>query len=68
LSGLATVEISLGSDDVDLDELVGKKEDMPTGSSGRLHTGSTGRTKTGEDEDDEEDFFDVLEDGTIVEK
>jgi len=60
---LLVVEIDRGSGDVDFEDLVGKKEDMPAGSGGKLHTGSTGKTKT-----EDVDFFDVLEDGTIMEK
>jgi len=62
---LATVEINEERNEADFEELVGKKEAMPSGSSGKLPTGSTGKTKVEEDEDAD---FDILEDGTIVEK
>jgi hypothetical protein len=63
---LVTIEISNGSGDADFEELVGKKEDMPVGTSGKLVAGNTAKTKPKEDNAD--DFFDILEDGTIVEK
>lgn len=60
---LATVEIDQGSDEADFAELLGRKELMPEGSSGRLRAEGTKHTEV---EDD--DFFDVMQDGTIVEK
>ena len=60
---LATVEIDQGSGDADFAELLGTKEVMPEGSSGRLRAESTKRTQVEAD-----DFFDVLPDGTVVEK
>ena len=63
---LATAEINYGTDNADFDELVGKKEEIPAGTSGKLHTGSTARTKIVVENDD--DFFDVLPNGEIVER
>jgi len=63
---LRTVEIDQGSIDADFEGLVGKKEDMPVGTSGKLATGSTAKTKP--EEDDIENLFDILEDGTIMER
>jgi len=55
---LTTVEIHQGSDDADFDALIGTKEDVPSGS---LQT--KGKIKL-----QDEDYFDVLPDGEIVER
>lgn len=65
LERLLTVEISAGVEDVDLDKLIGAKEDMPAGTSGKLRTGGTAKTPVQEEDDD---FFEVLPNGEIVER
>jgi len=55
---LATVEINQGSNDADFDALMGAKEEVPSGS-----LQMKGSTKL-----QDEDYFDVLPDGEIVER
>jgi hypothetical protein len=55
-------ELYEGSDDDALDELTNRKEEAPEGTSGKMRIG--GKTKPLE----EEDFFEVLPNGEIVEK
>jgi hypothetical protein len=67
LERMITIELHAGSDDVDIDGLISKKEEVPTGSSGKLS--SKGRaTKIKEIVEEVEDYFDELPDGEIVEK
>jgi hypothetical protein len=60
---LITVEVNEGSDSEDvLDELVTKKEEMPEGTSGKV------RVKGQDGPLEDEDFFELLPNGEIVEK
>jgi hypothetical protein len=56
------LELHEGSDDDALDELTGPGEAVPEGTNGKVR--NTGKTKPLDDED----FFEVLESGEIVEK
>jgi hypothetical protein len=55
-------EIYEGSEDAALDELTNRKEEAPEGTSGKVRVG--GKTKPL----DEEDFFEILPNGEIVER
>jgi hypothetical protein len=55
-------ELYEGSDDDALDDLVSPKEEAPEGSGGKIR--NSGRSTPLDDED----FFEVLEDGRVVEK
>jgi hypothetical protein len=60
---LITVEVSEGSDSEDvLDELVTKKEEVPEGTSGKV------RSKGQDGPLEDEEFFEFMPDGEIVEK
>ena len=59
---LLTVELHQGSDDADIDALIGAKEEVPAGASGSVRPG--GKTKP----PDDDECFDVLPGGEIVEK
>jgi hypothetical protein len=55
-------EFHAGTAEADMDELTDRKEEMPDGSSGKVR--KTGQTKPLADED----FFEVMPDGEIMEK
>jgi hypothetical protein len=55
-------EVYEGADDDTLDELAGRKEKAPEGSAGKIR--NTGKTKAL----DNEDFFETLPDGEVVER
>jgi len=57
----SSIEVNQGTDKADIGTLIGVKEDMPTGTAGKLP--NRGKTKV-----PDEDYFDVLENGEIVEK
>ena len=59
---LLAVEVCTGSDDADIRSLIGSKEDVPEGTSGKLPT----RDRSTKERDDV--FFDVLPDGEIIER
>ena len=59
---LLEVELHEGVEDVDMDELLDRKEKLPEGSTGNLRVKS--KTELAPDDD----YFEVLEDGTVIEK
>jgi hypothetical protein len=56
------VEFHAGTAEADMEELTNRKEEMPDGSSGKVR--QTAQTKP----TDDEDFFETLENGEIVER
>jgi hypothetical protein len=56
------IELHAGTAEADMEKLTDRKEEMPDGSRGKVR--KAGQTKPAADED----FFDVLENGEIVEK
>jgi hypothetical protein len=61
---LKTAEISNGTADAGIDELIGTKEEVPTGTGNSMQPkGKTRAAKMNEDE-----MFDILPDGEIVER
>ena len=73
---IISIEIHGGSEDVDLSVLTSKKEEMPTGTSELTKSsgspellGSPGSPDlSGSPESPEEPFFDVLENGEVIER
>ena len=61
---LKTIEIHQGSDDADIDALIGTKEDVPVGTAGTIPQ----RGKTKVVEENEDDLFDIGLNGEIVER
>jgi hypothetical protein len=56
------VEFHAGTAEADMEDLTDRKEEMPDGSGGKLR--KAGQTRAAADED----FFDVLENGEIIER
>jgi len=66
LEAQVAMEMHKGVDDAKLKELLGTKEDIPVGISGKLQNGSLNHTDTEVDED--EDFFEVSSNGELIER
>jgi hypothetical protein len=64
LEKLLTVELNQGSDNADIDVLIGTKEEVPIGTAGSMQV--TGKTRL--PKINEEDLFDFGPGGEIIER